>query len=123
MYKMQQFDYEVMQPTERMGWVTSSHTRGLIIDNLRDVVKNNQLILCDPDTVAEMKTFIRDQRTGKLKAAPGSHDDRVMSLSIAAYLHVILPRSGTVMGETTMEARLRQQADTEEPVRLGRGGY
>lgn len=125
-YRMQQFDYEIMQQTERVGWITSVHTRGLIIDCLRDVVKSNQIILNDPDTVAEMKTFVRDKKSGKLKAAPGSHDDRVMALAIGCYLHMILPRTGGVSYENTMEARLARMendAGNNGHLKLGRGGY
>ena len=86
-YKMQKFDYEVMDYTDRLGWITNAHTRGLIVDSLRDSVRENSIIINDPETLAEMKTFVRDKRTGKIKASTGNFDDRVMALAIANYIH------------------------------------
>ena len=69
LYRMQKFDYQVMDETERLGWMTNAHTRPLIIDALKESVRSNSIVLNDADTLAELRTFIRNQKTGKIEAA------------------------------------------------------
>jgi len=69
--------------TERIGWWTTPTSKPPLIANLRHRITEGSLEIRDPETVAELKTFIHDGR-GAGVAAPGSHDDLVMALAIAS---------------------------------------
>lgn len=123
LYKMVKFDKDGAEETDRYGWITNLHTRGLIIGTLREVIRENSLILQDPDTLSELKTFILNPDTGKMEAAVGNHDDRVMALAIAAYLHTTLPWAPESVVADSYINRIRGHQSSGEVIVQGRGGY
>lgn len=72
--------------TIRLGFYTSEATKPLIIDALRTDFKSGDLEINDPTTLDEMLTFVVTE-SGKLEAEGGSHDDTVIALAIATYVH------------------------------------
>lgn len=66
--------------TEAMGWATTAVSKPLAVDELDLALREGGLDLYDSETVAELRTFVRDGN-GKMHGSP--HDDRVMSLAIA----------------------------------------
>ena len=66
--------------SETLGWRTTSVSKPLAVDELNAAVRDVTLGLWCKATVAELKTFVREQN-GKMHGSP--HDDRVMSLAIA----------------------------------------
>jgi hypothetical protein len=52
----------------------------LAIDELAGSIRDEDLLILDENTIAELKTYVRDPN-GKMHGSP--HDDRVMSLAIA----------------------------------------
>lgn len=77
-------DYE-KRPQKKLGFRTDTRTRPLILDGLKDVVKQNPELINDYDTLAEMLTFVKSD-TGKAQAEEGKHDDLVMSLAISHFI-------------------------------------
>lgn len=78
------------KPRKRFGWLTSSATRPLILDNIvREVREDAHGIMCRA-TIEEMMSF-KIQDNGRYEADGGRFDDRVMSLSIAKYLRQTIP--------------------------------
>ncbi|MEI6870852.1 MAG: hypothetical protein WCL08_01085 [Verrucomicrobiota bacterium] len=67
-----------------MGWLTTEGTRKQILDNLLSLVREQAFIATFPEIVHQMKVFIRNAR-GKAEAAPGEHDDAVMSSAIGLF--------------------------------------
>lgn len=120
MMKLEGYDRD---DTERLGWVTNLSTRPLIIDALKEAVRSNSLILHDPETLAEMRTFIRNPKNGKIEAAAGSMDDLVISLAIGCYVYSTLPReSQYVFTEGSYLDRMKERWG-EPVVKIGRSGY
>jgi hypothetical protein len=66
------------------GWDTNSQTRDLVVGAIADAIREGQFECAYKPAVAEMRTFIIDDR-GKAQAAPSKHDDHVMALGIALY--------------------------------------
>lgn len=123
LYRMKTMDSLFPEETDRVGWRTNIHTRRLIIDNLRAVVRDNSLIIVCPETLDEMKTFVKNPETEKIEASPGNHDDFVMALAIAAWVCQELSEStthGMPVDENYLE---RVRGTVQETVSLGRGGY
>lgn len=71
--------------TERLqvGWRTDSVSKPLMIDELNRGLRDKAIVLEDATSVAELKTFVRDQR-GKMGGSP--HDDKVIALAIAGQM-------------------------------------
>jgi hypothetical protein len=68
--------------TSELGWVTDSISKESIIADAVNLLRDKRLILYDENTIAELRTFMRDAE-GHAKAAKSSHDDRVMAFLIS----------------------------------------
>lgn len=66
------------------GWYTDALTRKTIIDWLAKLIVDQEIDIPDPVILEEMQTFIVNRR-GKPEAAPGMHDDTVLSAAIGTY--------------------------------------
>ena len=67
------------------GWLTTTVTRPLILDNLHQVIQDDVLDIWDVDVVSELRTTIRNLKTSKIEADSGAKDDLVLSLAIGVY--------------------------------------
>lgn len=68
---------------QKVGFMTTGATRGPIIGDLVTLAREEIHLINDLDTLNEMATFARDEKTGRPEASEGCHDDCVMSLAIA----------------------------------------
>lgn len=124
LYKMQTVQKETIEETEALGWITNVVTRPLIIEALKDAISQHAYILHDPDSVAELMTFVRNKKTGKVEASSGSHDDRVMTLAIGAYVRSINPDFSQPRDEGYLDRTgLREQMVPVTLITPGSGGY
>ena len=72
--------YKRSIPTDILGWRTSQINKPLAMDELNMALREGTVILEDEQTIAELRTFVRDD-SGKMKGSP--FDDRTVSLAIA----------------------------------------
>ena len=94
--------YKKSVPTDVLGFRTTQVTKPLIVDELAEALRND-LAMPDEATLAELKTFVRDQK-GKMSGSP--HDDRTISLAICNHMRKFVffaeftpdenPRPGTM---------------------------
>lgn len=77
---------EPNKDTINLGFFTSERTKPLIIDTLRSYDRNRDIQISDETTLREMLTFVVTE-SGKMQAEEGEHDDTVMALAIASYVH------------------------------------
>lgn len=77
---------EPNKDTISLGFFTSERTKPLIIDTLRSYDRSKDIEISDATTLREMLTFVVTE-SGKMQAEEGEHDDCVISLAIAAYIH------------------------------------
>jgi hypothetical protein len=82
--------YKKSVPTEILGWRTSQVTKPYAAMELNMALREGDVILHDADTIAELRTFVRDEN-GRMSGSP--FDDRTISLMIANQMtkHVFLP--------------------------------
>lgn len=85
MYVRQKLDTYTGKLVEAFGFETTTKSRPLIIDGLKDVAKQALETIHDYDTLGEMLTFVYDENW-KPQAEEGEHDDLVMSLAISHYI-------------------------------------
>lgn len=69
-----------------LGFFTSERTKPLIIDALRASDREREIEINDTRTLTEMLSFVVTE-SGKMEAEQGSHDDCVIALAIARYVH------------------------------------
>ena len=66
--------------SQEFGWKTTRTTKPLLIDDLSMALRNDELTLFDKNTVAELRTYVRNER-GSMSGSP--FDDRVMALALS----------------------------------------
>jgi hypothetical protein len=80
LYRQRRLNQRGAEASETLGWRTTSLSKPLAIDELNATIRDGALHIKCEYTVAELKTFVRDDN-GSTHGSP--HDDRVMSLAIA----------------------------------------
>jgi hypothetical protein len=84
------FETAVEKQTEHetvtFGFRTTVKTKPLIIDQLRAALRDKEMTLNDKTTIRELMTYVVNEE-GKMEAERGCHDDCVMSLAIANFVH------------------------------------
>jgi hypothetical protein len=81
--------------TKRFGWLTTSKSKPLIIDNLAALLRDGDSGLASKEHIDEMRTYIIEDN-GSTNAQEGAKDDRVMSYAIALEMARRMPRGSTV---------------------------
>lgn len=79
-YYRKSFDDRTKVWSDKVGWATTQKSKPLMIDDLVQSLRENQLELPCSKTISELRTYVRDDK-GKMHGSP--HDDRVISLAIA----------------------------------------
>lgn len=81
MSKYKSYD-EFMKVRYTVGFDTNSKTKGIIINDFREMFETNQILLHSAETLEEMKVFeVKDN--GSMGAMGGFHDDLVIATSLA----------------------------------------
>jgi hypothetical protein len=80
LYRHKTVDQVSKKVTLKYGWPTNKTTKPLMIDGLSAAVREHDLTVYDKRTIAELKTYVRDE-LAKMHGSP--HDDTVMALAIA----------------------------------------
>lgn len=82
--KLKEDEFGQEKRDERPGWVTDKVTRALMIDYFIDGVEHRSIGLNDRGTFVECLTLVNNE--GKIEAADGKHDDRVIASAIAVQM-------------------------------------
>ena len=80
LYRRRSLNQSNERISQEYGWKTTRTSKALMIDDLAKALKNDELILHCESTVAELRTFTRNER-GSMSGSP--YDDRVMALALA----------------------------------------
>jgi hypothetical protein len=84
-------DAYVDKLTRRAGFMTTSKTKPLIIDNLAHLLRQGESGIVDMDLIDELRTYVVDAR-GITNAQNGCFDDRIMAYAIALFGLNSMPR-------------------------------
>lgn len=95
LYVRERLDTYTGKLVDAYGFETTSTSRPVIIDLLKDVAKESLETITDYATLGEMLTFVYDERW-KAQAQLGEHDDLVMALAIAHFIRGQQPTKATV---------------------------
>lgn len=87
LYVRERLDNYAGKMVQAFGFETTTLTRPVIVDGLKDVAKESLEAINDYETLGEMLTFVYDENW-KPQAEEGKHDDLVMALAIAHKIRV-----------------------------------
>lgn len=82
------FDKEYQSPGQPIeyGFYMNEAVRSLLIGDMQDLVEDREIFVNSIEILDEMKSFVEHPKTKKVAAAPGCHDDLIISLMGAAYI-------------------------------------
>tara|TARA_Y100000401_G_scaffold112803_1_gene112679 strand:+ start:509 stop:1174 length:666 start_codon:yes stop_codon:yes gene_type:complete len=80
MFRRRSLNSQTDRMSQEFGWKTTRTSKPLMIDDLSMALRNQELIIKDQHTIAELRTYVRNERGG-MSGSP--HDDRVMALALA----------------------------------------
>jgi len=80
----------VSEDSKKLGWKTTTLTIKVMVADLQEVAKNNELIVFDIRIIGEMGTYIWN-KNGKAEADTGEHDDCVKMLEGLIQMHKRCP--------------------------------
>ena len=93
LYSEKILDERSNRTARKLGFHTTVKSKPLILDYLRELIREDEIILHSTKLIDELQTFV-NLSSGKMQAQSGSHDDCVMSLAIAAFGCRIMPYYG-----------------------------
>jgi hypothetical protein len=86
MYKRSTIDELTNKPTKKIGFVTTSQSKILITEKLKNAAKEGTFVILDRELISEMSTFVQvTSKTGtsvRREASVGCHDDLVMAAAL-----------------------------------------
>lgn len=82
LFYRREIDDRTNQKTEKLGWLTTSVTKPVMVDSFAQACRDGAVIP-SKETIEEMCTFVVDD-AGKMGAQQGTFDDRVIASCIAS---------------------------------------
>lgn len=83
LYRRIEYDEFTQKRTKLIGFKTSNQTKPRIIENLKNALRDGEVVTYDEQTIQELGNYMRDSKSGKTHAKGSGHDDRVMALALA----------------------------------------
>jgi hypothetical protein len=80
LFRRRSLNQATSKVSQEFGWKTTRTTKPLMIDDLSMALRNGELTIYDRHTIAELRTFVRNER-GSMSGSP--YDDRVIALALA----------------------------------------
>ena len=80
LFRKRTLNTSIAKVSMEFGWKTTRTTKPLLIDDLGMAIRNDEIIVHDRYTLAELRTYVRSSR-GSMNGSP--HDDRVMALALS----------------------------------------
>lgn len=117
LYVRERFDNYTGKTVQAFGFETTTVTRPILVDRLKDVAASAIETITDYDTLGEMLTFVYDENW-KPQAEQGEHDDLVMALGIT---HAIRRQQSTSIKLTPESGKARWTPDMWEDYRNADG--
>ena len=114
LFRKRSLNKETNRMSQEFGWKTTRTSKPLMIDDLGMALKNEELMLRCKDTMAELRTFVRNDR-GSMSGSP--YDDRVMALALANQMrkYAFVPEYVQKVDDTWTFDWWRRQIPSEVP--------
>ena len=103
-------DERTARKQKKLGWNTTLKSKPLMVNNLRELVREGNIAVRSKELLHEMSAFAHHP-DGKMSAQQGRHDDCVIALGIAVMMAHMYPPS--LMG---MQAKREQKMQQDIPL-------
>ncbi len=90
-YTEHYIDREDEDETVRLGWLTTRHSKPILTEGIKPLLKAGQSGIRWIGTVSECHTFVY-HNNGSMGAQEGSYDDQVMSYLLAQEMRARMPK-------------------------------
>lgn len=90
-YAEQYIDREDEDETVKLGWLTTKHSKPILTEGFKTLLKNNISGIHWIGTVSEVHTYVYD-KNGSMNAQIGCFDDQLMSYMIAQEMRARMPK-------------------------------
>lgn len=113
-YKREVLDRRTKKTQEALGWRTSVTTKPLLVNELEEAVREEDIKINSRECIQEMRTFVRTNDQGRQGyGAEGTNkDDRVIALGLALQGVRWMPR--TKPPESIAQKKLREYLDRQK---------
>ena len=91
-YSEKILDERSSRSARKLGFHTTVKSKPLIIDYLKELIREDEIDIKSPKVLDELQTFVNFPN-GRMAAQAGSHDDCVMALAIACFGCKMFPAS------------------------------
>ena len=85
-------DERTARKQKKLGWNTTLKSKPLMVNNLRELVREGSIAVRSKEILHEMSAFAH-HADGKMAAQSGRHDDCVIALGIAVMMAHMYPPS------------------------------
>ncbi|MBU97609.1 MAG: hypothetical protein CL429_00810 [Acidimicrobiaceae bacterium] len=92
--------------TRKIGFKTSIKTKPVLVDYLKELIREEEILIHSPKVIDELQTFVF-LSNGKTEAQSGSHDDCVMALALAALSCKLHPWSSSPRYSNTIHGKFQ----------------
>ena len=92
LYSEKILDERSSRTARKLGFHTTVKSKPLIVDYLKELIREREIKIHSPKLIDELQTFV-NYPTGRQATQPGTHDDCVMALAIAAFGCKMYPAS------------------------------
>ena len=108
-YSEKILDERSSRSARKLGFHTTVKSKPLIIDYLKELIREDEINIRSPKLLDELQTFVNFPN-GKMAAQSGSHDDCVMALAIACFgckMFPAMPEWNKTINRRYMKPELR----------------
>ena len=114
LFRKRSLNKETNRMSQEFGWKTTRTSKPLMNDDLGMALTHEELMLRCKDTMAELRTFVRNDR-GSMSGSP--YDDRVMALALANQMrkYAFVPEYVQKVDDTWTFDWWRRQIPSEVP--------
>ena len=108
-YSEKILDERSSRSARKLGFHTTVKSKPLIIDYLRELIREDEINIRSPKILDELQTFV-NLPNGRMAAQSGSHDDCVMALAIACFgckMFPAMPEWDRALNRRYMKPELR----------------
>ena len=93
---------------KKFGFRTTTITRPLILDSLKEIVNEHAELIEDPTFFQECLSFAKNDK-GKPEATSGAHDDCVMAMAI---MYHCMPQASSIFDNYDPDEEYKSEYDS-----------
>jgi hypothetical protein len=99
---------------DRLGFSMDSATKPLVVDGFKELLRTGRDGVLDPETAAEMQTFVRDEK-GKMGAEEDYFDDLIDAEMVGQYIASEKPMRRSRFGKPVQQKTVRRAPTIRRP--------